>query len=131
MNKKNYGKGNKNFNKSAGRIEAKKILIENIDLNSKGSVFVTGVVNRVVQTGGPTIFVVNDGTGSLSLKGFIGPGLRAYPEIKEDDAVKAVVSINEYQGELEGEISSIKKLPENEKKLAEKRENPPETTDSL
>ncbi|MBS3084634.1 hypothetical protein J4411_01855 [Candidatus Pacearchaeota archaeon] len=116
MNKKNYGKGNKNFNKSAGRIEAKKILIENIDLNSKGSVFVTGVVNRVVQTGGPTIFVVNDGTGSLSLKGFIGPGLRAYPEIKEDDAVKAVVSINEYQGELEGEISSIKKLPENEKK---------------
>jgi RecJ-like exonuclease len=92
------------------RHEIKKVKIEDIDLNSKGKVSIIGRVNRVIQTGGPTIFAVTDGTGSLSLKGFIGPGERAYPEIDEGDVVKATIGINEYQGELEGEIKNIFKL---------------------
>ncbi|NCN51495.1 hypothetical protein GW931_00595 [archaeon] len=118
--KKNKGKQKNNFRKpltkSFNNIESKKFLIEDIDLNSKGNAIVTGIVNRVVQTGGPTIFVVSDGTGNLSLKGFIGPGLRAYPEIEEGDTVKATVNVAEYQGELEGEIKFIKKLGEDERK---------------
>ena len=118
-------KNNKNFKKNNSfgkpvrpmeRVEVRKVSINEIDLNSRGKVSIMGVVNRIVQTGGPTLFVVGDGTGNLSLKGFIGPGLRAFPEINEEDVVKAVVSINEYQGELEGEISSIRKVVDEEKK---------------
>lgn len=75
-----------------------------------------GLIERVAQTGGPTIFIASDGTGTLALKGFIGKGERAYPEINERDAVKAVVTINEYNKELEGEIRKITKLSEKENK---------------
>ncbi len=76
----------------------------------KGLVEVQGIVTKITQTGGPTVFAITDGTGSLALKGFIGPGERAYPEIEEEHAVKAVVDIGEFQGELEGEIKRISKL---------------------
>jgi RecJ-like exonuclease len=105
----------RSFKRPIQNFDAKKVSIENINLNSKGKIIVEGIVDRVVQTGGPTIFGVSDGTGSLSIKGFIGPGQRAYPEIDEGDVVKATVSVGEFQGELEGEISSIKKLGESEK----------------
>lgn len=113
---KNNRKEGKKFDKRPmnKNIEAKEIQINNINLNSKGKAIITGKVNRIVQTGGPTIFIVSDGTGNLSLKGFVGPGERAYPEINEEDTVKAVVTIGEFQGELEGEISNIKKLSKEE-----------------
>jgi len=114
--KKNFKKPNKNFRKEAPKYELKKIFIEEISLNLGKKVSIVGAVNRVIQTGGPTIFVVTDGTGSLSLKGFIRPGERAYPEINEGDVVRAVIEVGEYQGEIEGEISSIKKLDDTEKK---------------
>ncbi len=108
--------GSRDFKKPIHNFDAKHVSIENINLNSKGKIIVEGIVDRVVQTGGPTIFGVSDGTGSLAIKGFIGPGQRAYPEIDEGDAVKATVSVGEFQGELEGEISHIKKLSDEEKK---------------
>ena len=80
------------------------------------SVEVSGVIEKIAQTGGPTIFTVSDGTGTLALKGFIGQGQRAYPEINEGDTIRAVVTINEYNKELEGEIKKITKLDENEHK---------------
>jgi RecJ-like exonuclease len=82
----------------------------------KESVTVVAQINKVVQTGGPTVFVVSDGTGNLSLKGFIKPGVRVYPEIVEGMIVRAIVEIGEFQGEIEGEIKSIKVLDEVNKK---------------
>jgi len=98
--------------------EVESVEIKNInqDFFNK-NVEVAGLVERVAQTGGPTIFVVSDGTATLALKGFIGQGQRAYPEIKEGNTVKAVVVINEYNGELEGEIKKIEKLSDNEHKI--------------
>jgi archaea-specific RecJ-like exonuclease len=112
-NKKNIGKhGKKPINKI---IEIKEKKIKDIDLNSK-KISIKGRVNRIIQTGGPTVFVVSDGTGSFSIKGFIKPGERAYPEIEEEDTIKAVVNIGEFQGEMEGEISKIYKLDESQHK---------------
>jgi RecJ-like exonuclease len=82
---------------------------------------IKGSVERVIQTGGPTIFIVSDGTASLALKGFEKPGDRAYPEIDVEDHVKANVEVSEYDGELEGEIKSIEKLNENEKQELAKK----------
>jgi RecJ-like exonuclease len=121
--KKNFSKGfvsNKKFQKQesrkeqfSGEIVEKKI--EDI-VGVKETVSLMGCVNKVVQTGGPTIFVLSDGTGNLSLKGFVKPGIRAYPEIVEGLIVKAVVEIGEFKGDIEGEIKSIHLLDEFNKK---------------
>ncbi|HNZ52364.1 MAG: DHH family protein [Candidatus Diapherotrites archaeon ADurb.Bin253] len=83
----------------------------------KETVSLTGYVNKIVQTGGPTVFVISDGTGNFSIKGFIKPGVRAYPEIVEGMIVRATVEIGEFQGEIEGEIKSIGILDEFNKKI--------------
>ncbi len=129
MNKKNMKNKKKGFpgkpkkfskSKSSGDSKGNSqpegfTLIKEIDYRTKGSVMVRGKVNRVVQTGGPTIFVVGDGSGSLQLKGFEGPGTRAYPEIDEEDFVKATIKIEQFQGEVEGDIQKISKLSDSEK----------------
>lgn len=92
-------------------VPAKELSLCDISLDyAKQSVLVKGMVDRIVQTGGPTIFVVSDGTGSLALKGFVKPGERAYPEIEDNDTVSAIVTIGDFQGEIEGEIKKISKL---------------------
>jgi len=80
------------------------------DKQLKKDVIVTGLIEKVIQTGGPTIFALVDGTGNLSLKGFISPGERAYPNINGGDYVQAECKIDEFQGEMEGNILKIKKL---------------------
>ncbi|MBT4165784.1 hypothetical protein HOE04_01965 [archaeon] len=122
------GKGNSGeggFRKSFGkagfkdkpRFQENPELVDICDVSSdlaKQTIEVKGLVERVVQTGGPTVFMISDGTGTLGLKGFEGPGERAYPEIEEGDSVKAIVSIGEFNGELEGDIKKISKLSEKE-----------------
>jgi archaea-specific RecJ-like exonuclease len=92
----------------------KDALIKDVDSNSK-KVQLIVEVSRIVQTGGPTVFVVSDGTASLSLKGFISPGERAFPDIEEGDCIKAIVNMGEFQGELEGDIVKTSKLSPKEK----------------
>ncbi len=75
-------------------------------------ILVYGIVERIVQTGGPTIFEINDGTGNLSLKAFISAGERAYPNINEGDVVTSIAKISEFNGELEGDIVKISKETE-------------------
>ncbi|MEA3414499.1 MAG: hypothetical protein U9Q99_03185 [Nanoarchaeota archaeon] len=105
----------KNSNKPASIF--REVLIEEISLRQKSKVIVKGIVNKIAQTGGPTIFVVSDGTGSMSIKGFLKPGERSYPEIEEGDFVKATIAIGEFHGDIEGEISRMDKLDEQQKEI--------------
>lgn len=114
MKEKNKNK-KKFVQKSDKKIEVLELPICDVGLDVKRA-SITAKINRIVQTGGPTVFVVSDGTGSFALKGFISPGERAFPELNEGDVVNAIVSIGEFQGEIEGEILKIKKLNENEHK---------------
>ncbi|MBM3232864.1 hypothetical protein FJZ18_01725 [Candidatus Pacearchaeota archaeon] len=82
--------------------------------HERKTIALAGVIDRVAQTTGPTLFSLVDGSGTLMLKGFDGAGVRAYPHILEGDAVKVTVQINEFQGSLEGEIRKIMKLEGNE-----------------
>lgn len=104
------------FSKENAKIFVEEKKIQEINLNLK-RVEIKVCISRIVQTGGPTIFIASDGTGTLSLKGFISPGERAYSEIEEGDCVKVVIEVGEFQGELEGEIIKIAKLKEDEKKV--------------
>ncbi len=111
---KNYSKNTKKTDKFSKNTEVRKILIKNVS-EAKGRVSIIARINRVVQTGGPTIFMVSDGTGSLAIKGFIKPGERAYPEIEEESIVKAVIEIGEFRGEVEGEVRNMYELSGNQK----------------
>ena len=73
MKKNKKGNYNKTFKKPIKEIETKESLIKDIS-GSKERLSIVARVNRVVQTGGPTVFVVSDVPGSFSFKGFIGPG---------------------------------------------------------
>jgi len=96
-----------NFTKKKKEI-INETLIEKLNEGSlRKKVALIGIIEKIVQTGGPTVFEINDGTGHLSLKGFVAPGKRAYPEIKEGDYIKAVVSLEEFNGEIEGDIQEI------------------------
>ena len=54
-------------------------------------VSVRRIIDRVVQTAGPTLFTIVDGTGSFTLKGFESPGERAFPNIDLGDAIQTTI----------------------------------------
>lgn len=104
------------FLKGRFEIEPEAALLADIsasDLNKKFSL--RGRVEKIQQTGGPTLFLLFDGSGTMNIKGFAGAGKRAFPEIEENDIVQASVQIIEHEEVVEGEIISIHKLDENEK----------------
>ena len=112
-NKKNNRK--ENFSQrgdAASPIDISELNEDKIDMNF----ILTGIVDRIVQTGGPTVFYISDGTGSIAIKSFEGAGVRAHSNIVEGDLIKAEVSIGEFQDELEGEVSRLYKLADEEKK---------------
>jgi archaea-specific RecJ-like exonuclease len=112
FNKKNFDKPKKTFqNRSASSGPTATADLENISMDSAGKNFaITGIVDRIVQTGGPTVFHITDGTGTLALKAFEGAGVRAYSEVNEGDTITADVKIEEYRGEIEGEVTKLSKL---------------------
>ncbi len=118
---------NKSFRDRKQNFQKKKffsireIKIEEITQEKKGKSFlVQGKIEKVTQTGGPTLFSLYDGTGILVLKGFLAPGKRAHPEIEEEDYVNATVKINEFNDMFEGEILRITKLSSQEADIAKK-----------
>lgn len=114
MKKKNFSKKN--------NVEAREISLEEISSESIGKVFIIfGLLDRVSQTLGPTLFSINDGTSSFTLKGFLSPGERAHPEINDGDYVSAKIKIKEYNNAFEGEIISIDKLTEEGRTKAENK----------
>jgi RecJ-like exonuclease len=123
--KKNFKFKNKDFGKklfsdskfSRPMQKAVEITIEEIPKDSKGKAFIfSGTIDRIVQTGGPTVFYITDGTGTLPLKAFGGAGIRSYPELVEGDAITATVELSEFRDETEGEVQSLKKLEGEDKK---------------
>ncbi|MEK6888878.1 MAG: hypothetical protein AABW80_02095 [Nanoarchaeota archaeon] len=71
---------------------------------------ITAIVNSVMQTSGPTLFSISDGTGSLMIKAFEGAGIRSYPEIDEGDCIEVMFNLKEYNKMLEGEAIRMKKI---------------------
>ncbi|MBS3072037.1 hypothetical protein J4408_03535 [Candidatus Pacearchaeota archaeon] len=119
MKNKRFDKNHKSSFKKNDRDNARSVeaRIKDIMHTSTGQKFVLkGIVDRIVQTGGPTVFHVTDGTGMLALKAFEGAGIRSFSNIKEKDVVKAEVRIEEYRDELEGNIINFTKLADQEKK---------------
>jgi len=101
------------FDSSISKIKISEITFE----HTKRIVSLSGIVDKIMQTGGPTVFYLTDGTGTLPLKAFEGPGARAFPEVEEGNAIEVIVKIEEFRDELEGDISKLTKLSEENTKL--------------
>lgn len=78
-------------------------------------------VTTVKQTSGPTLMIMTDGTANFTFKAFVKPGVRAYPEIDVDDIVLVTAKINERKDTIEGEVSSMEKLSDEEKETYEEK----------
>ncbi len=125
MKRKNQGfRGKKSFSKSPSEPPREYSLGEITSELEGKMLIVEGIVEKISQTGGPTLFSITDGTGLLALKGFIAPGERAFPEIEEEDGISATIKIREYNGDLEGEIIRInRKTPSETSTLKKKIED--------
>jgi RecJ-like exonuclease len=73
-------------------------------------------VDVIKQTSGPTLMVLNDGSANFTIKAFIKPGVRAYPEVEVDDIVLVKAKITERNGGIEAEAFDMKKLNESDTK---------------
>lgn len=91
-------------------IKRTKESIKNVLLKDSGMYEIEAKIVSIQQTSGPTIFTATDGTATMELAGFSAPGARTYPEIKEDDVVKATVVIKEKDGRRKNDIVNIGKI---------------------
>ena len=114
FNKKNqFGNKSKKFDRhSSENSFARKVqTLKDVNASLLGeTIEITGIIESIIQTGGPTVFSINDGTATLNLKAFDGAGVRAHPELNEGELITAKARVNEFQGAIEGEISSVYKL---------------------
>ncbi|WP_423792154.1 S1 RNA-binding domain-containing protein [Methanocaldococcus indicus] len=71
---------------------------------------VIGEVVQIVQTPGPTIFTITDGTDFTWVAALEIAGLRAHPEVKVGDIIEVVGRVNIRDGRLQIERLKLKKL---------------------
>ncbi len=115
MNKKKFVKNEK----VSSSVEEK--LVSNISRNNLGfRIYVRGIIERIIQTSGPTIFEIFDGSGRIPLKAFISAGERAFEDIHEGDCVKAMVKVEEFNGAIEGDVIAFYKKEGEAKEQIEK-----------
>jgi RecJ-like exonuclease len=66
-----------------------------------------GIITDVRQTGGPTVFTLQDETETVECAAFEGAGVRAYPEIDTGDYVRFDGEVRERRGELQIETERL------------------------
>jgi len=89
--------------------------LERVSVDSLGDrvgddVRVEGQVVGIRQTGGPTVFEVRDETGVVDCAAFVEPGVRAYPEVEVDDAIRLDGEVELRRNELQIETESLSVL---------------------
>ncbi len=84
--------------------------VSDLTSNESGAYTIEARINKIIQTRGPTIFKIEDNTGAADIAGFISPGERAYPEIKENDSVHAKVIIKIIDDKKRMNITEMSKI---------------------
>ncbi len=80
-----------------------------------------GEVVGVRQTSGPTVFQVRDETGTVDCAAFIEAGVRAYPDVVEDDVVRLDGEVRRRRGEIQVETEALDVLDDEERSEVEQR----------
>ncbi|EHP88593.1 DHH family phosphoesterase [Methanotorris formicicus] len=77
-------------------------------------VHIQGEVIQIVQTPGPTVFTVTDGTDVAWVAAIEIAGLRAHPEVKVGDIIDVIGRVSIREGKLQIERIKLRKLEEDE-----------------
>ncbi len=85
--------------------------------NQSGTYTIEARIYKIIQTRGPTIFKIEGDTGTADIAGFISPGERAHPEIKENDSIRAKVKIEMREDKKRMNIIEISKIEDISLKL--------------
>ncbi|MEF8775798.1 MAG: OB-fold nucleic acid binding domain-containing protein [Haloarculaceae archaeon] len=67
------------------------------------------------QTSGPTVFTLLDETGTVECAAFESAGVRAYPEVAEDDVVRLDGVVERRRGDLQVETEALVVLEDDER----------------
>ena len=84
-------------------------------------VSVEGEIVTARQTSGPTVFELRDETGTVDCAAFKEAGVRAYPEVEEDDVVRIEGEVEERRGELQVETEALVVLEDDERDAVTER----------
>ncbi|RKS82700.1 RecJ-like exonuclease [Haloarcula quadrata] len=112
--------------------------IGDLDDHVGADVRLEGEVVGIRQTSGPTVFELQDETGTVDCAAFVEAGVRAYPEVEEDDYIRLSGDVRERRGELQVETEDLDVLEAEEREEVEQRladalddEARPDTADPL
>ena len=80
-----------------------------------------GEIAEARQTSGPTVFQLRDETGTVECAAFEEAGVRAYPEVDEDDIVRIEGEVERRRGELQVETEALVVLEDDERETVTDR----------
>ncbi|MBX0323471.1 S1 RNA-binding domain-containing protein [Halomicroarcula sp. F13] len=80
-----------------------------------------GEVVGVRQTSGPTVFELQDETGTVDCAAFVEAGVRAYPDVEEGDVARFEGEVRRRRGEIQVETESLTVLEADERDAVEQR----------
>ncbi|WP_324758130.1 OB-fold nucleic acid binding domain-containing protein [Haloarcula sp. GH36] len=80
-----------------------------------------GTIVGIRQTSGPTVFELQDSTGTVDCAAFVEAGVRAYPEVEEGDVARLEGDVRERRGELQVETETLTVLEGEEREAVEQR----------
>ena len=80
-----------------------------------------GEVVGIRQTSGPTVFELQDASGTIDCAAFVEAGVRAYPDVEEGDFARLDGEVRERRGELQVETEALTVLGEEESRAVKQR----------
>ncbi len=101
--------------------EISQVTISELDDNIGNVVRIEGEVANARQTSGPTVFEIRDETGSVDCAAFKEAGVRAYPEVDEEDVVRLDGEVEQRRGELQVETEALVVLEAEERDAVTER----------
>ncbi|MCU4719128.1 DHH family phosphoesterase [Halapricum hydrolyticum] len=101
--------------------EAPLVTVDSLDDRIGEMVQLEGRIESARQTSGPTVFELTDGTGTVDCAAFEEAGVRAYPDVGEDDVVRLTGEVRERRGELQVETEQLVTLADDEREGVRER----------
>jgi RecJ-like exonuclease len=97
------------------------VTIDDLQEHVGGRVRIEGEVADARQTSGPTVFEIRDETGTVDCAAFEEAGVRAYPEVGEEDIVRVEGEIERRRSELQVETEALVVLEDEEREAVTDR----------
>ncbi|MFW5965414.1 MAG: OB-fold nucleic acid binding domain-containing protein [Halodesulfurarchaeum sp.] len=90
--------------------EPERVQIDELEANLEEMVTFEGTVTDIRQTAGPTVFELEDETGSVDCAAFESAGVRAYPEVEIADVLKLTGIVETHREAVQVETETLEVL---------------------